>query len=123
MAADIETSRSMQPITIRYPFRPRRRSLASNRVADLFGLAAEEPPHIVAEDVTLGVRPGDVVLFSPAGTSFTERTLPLAANHAANALPRETNFPTRHPAGRPSRSQDRTRLMRDGGQRPARVDA
>lgn len=59
----------LTPITIRYPFRPARRSLAAAHVADLFGLAAEEPPHVVAEDLTLDVRPGDVVLFTgPSGS-------------------------------------------------------
>ena len=43
----------LTPITIRYPFRPARRSLAAAHVADLFGLAAEEPPHVVAEGLTL----------------------------------------------------------------------
>jgi ABC-type lipoprotein export system ATPase subunit len=59
----------LAPITIRYPVRPVRRSLATARVADLFGLAADEPPHPVAEDVTLDVRPGDLVLFTgPSGS-------------------------------------------------------
>src|SRR5436305_5044716 len=59
----------LDPITIRYAFRPRTRSLATGQVADLFGLADEEPPHVVAENVTLDVRPGDLVLFSgPSGS-------------------------------------------------------
>src|SRR5439155_15651388 len=59
----------LPPITIRYPFRPRTRSLAAGEVADLFGLADDEPPHVVAENVTLDVRPGDVVLFTgPSGS-------------------------------------------------------
>ena len=33
----------LSPITIRYPFRPARRSLATGRVADLFGLATTSP--------------------------------------------------------------------------------
>jgi ABC-type ATPase with predicted acetyltransferase domain len=57
----------LDPITIRYPFRPARRSLAAGRVADLFGLAGDE--HVVAENVRLDVRPGDVVLFAgPSGS-------------------------------------------------------
>jgi len=56
-------------ISIRYPFRPRKRSLATGQVADLFGLADDEPPHIVADNVTLDVRPGDLVLFTgPSGS-------------------------------------------------------
>ena len=59
----------LSAITIRYPFRPVRRSLAAAHVADLFGLAAEEPPHVVAENLMLDVRPGDVVLFTgPSGS-------------------------------------------------------
>lgn len=59
----------LAPITIRYTFRPARRSLATGRVADLFGLPEREPPHAVAEDVALDLRPGDLVLFTgPSGS-------------------------------------------------------
>lgn len=59
----------LAPITIRYPVRPVRRSLATARVADLFGLSADGPPHPIAENVTLDVRPGDLVLFTgPSGS-------------------------------------------------------
>lgn len=59
----------MGPVTIRYPFRPRRWSLATGQVADLFGLPREEPPHTVADGVRLDIRPGDLVLFSgPSGS-------------------------------------------------------
>jgi ABC-type ATPase with predicted acetyltransferase domain len=59
----------LSPITVRYPFCPRARSLAAGEVADLFGLADDEPPHVIAENVTLDVRPGDVVLFTgPSGS-------------------------------------------------------
>jgi ABC-type lipoprotein export system ATPase subunit len=57
------------PITIRYSFRPRTRTLATGQVADLFGLADEEPPHVVAENLMLDIRPGDLVLFTgPSGS-------------------------------------------------------
>src|SRR5262249_19091037 len=60
---------TLDPITIRYAFRPRTRSLATGQVADLFGLADEEPPHVVAENVIVDVRPGDLVLFAgPSGS-------------------------------------------------------
>src|SRR4051812_30779092 len=59
----------LQPITVRYAFRPARRSLATGAIADLFGLPEQEPPHTVAENLTLDVRPGDVVLFTgPSGS-------------------------------------------------------
>jgi ABC-type ATPase with predicted acetyltransferase domain len=59
----------LTPITIRHDFRPRRRSLATAAVADLFGLAEHEPPHTVCEALKLDVRPGDLVLFTgPSGS-------------------------------------------------------
>ncbi len=59
----------MDPITIRHAFRPVRRSLATGVVSDLFGLAATEPPHTVADGVELDIRPGDLVLFTgPSGS-------------------------------------------------------
>jgi len=59
----------MEPITIHYTFRPKKRSLATGQVADLFGLADEEPAHCVADQVLLDIRPGDLVLFTgPSGS-------------------------------------------------------
>ena len=59
----------MTPITIQNAFRPVRRSLATGRIADLFGLAAEQPAHIIAENIALDIRPGDLVLFTgPSGS-------------------------------------------------------
>ena len=59
----------LAPITIRYSFRPVRRSLATGEVADLFGLAEEPREHTVAENVVLDVRPGDLVIFTgPSGS-------------------------------------------------------
>jgi ABC-type ATPase with predicted acetyltransferase domain len=59
----------LSPITIRYSIRPHRRSLATSAVADLFGLGDLEPPLVVAENLILDIRPGDVVLFTgPSGS-------------------------------------------------------
>jgi ABC-type ATPase with predicted acetyltransferase domain len=59
----------LEPITIQYSFRPAKRSLATGQVADLFGLPEREPPHTVAENVTLDIHPGDLVLFTgPSGS-------------------------------------------------------
>jgi ABC-type ATPase with predicted acetyltransferase domain len=59
----------LAPVTIRYTFRPARRSLATGQVSDLFGLPEQEPAHTVAENVTLDIRPGDLVLFTgPSGS-------------------------------------------------------
>lgn len=54
----------LAPITIRYPFQPVRRSLVANQVADLFGLDDSPPSHTVADNVTLNIRPTDLVLFT-----------------------------------------------------------
>ena len=57
------------PIDIRYAVRPRVRSLLAGQVMDLFGLSAEEPPHIVAAGFELDVPPGAVVLLTgPSGS-------------------------------------------------------
>ena len=59
----------LSPITVRYSFRPARRSLATGHVADLFSLPEREPPHAIAENVVLDIRPGDLVLFTgPSGS-------------------------------------------------------
>ena len=59
----------LAPITIRYDFRPVRRSLATGQVADLFGLAGREPAHVLAENLALDIRAGDFVLFTgPSGS-------------------------------------------------------
>lgn len=81
----------LSPITIRYPFRPVCRSLIAGQVADLFGLADTEPPHMVAENVTLDIRPTDLVLFvgpSGSGKSSLLRAagLQLAAVDAATLV-------------------------------------
>jgi ABC-type lipoprotein export system ATPase subunit len=59
----------VDPITIHHAFRPVRRSLATGVVSDLFGLAATEPPHTVANGVELDIRSRDLVLFAgPSGS-------------------------------------------------------
>ncbi len=59
----------LAPITIRHDFRPRRRSLATAIVGDLFGLAESEPPHTICENLALDIRAGDLVLFvGPSGS-------------------------------------------------------
>lgn len=59
----------LAPITVRYSFRPARRSLATGHVTDLFGLLEQEPPHTIAENLTLDIRPGELVLFTgPSGS-------------------------------------------------------
>ena len=59
----------LDPITIRYPFHPVRRSLAICQVADLFGLADVEPDHLVAENLQIDPSPGEIVAFTgPSGS-------------------------------------------------------
>lgn len=59
----------MLPITVRYAFGPRCRSLYTGQVADLFGLDEHEPDHVIAEAFALDVQAGDLVLFTgPSGS-------------------------------------------------------
>jgi uncharacterized protein len=59
----------LNPITIRYPFRPARRSLLVGQLGDLFGLAPDEPPHTIADAVSLDIHQGDLVAFTgPSGS-------------------------------------------------------
>ena len=59
----------LAPITIRYPVRPLRRSLATGQMADLFGLSDREPAYIICENLALDLRPGDVaLLIGPSGS-------------------------------------------------------
>lgn len=69
----------LAPITLRYAFRPRRRSLATAAVADLFGLPEREPPHTICDGLALDVRPGDLVLFVGSSGSGKSSLLRAAA--------------------------------------------
>jgi ABC-type ATPase with predicted acetyltransferase domain len=74
----------LAPVTIRYDFAPKRRSLAGAEAADLFGLSECEPPHTVCENLTLDVRPGDLVLFvGPSGTGKSSIMRAVAAQLGA----------------------------------------
>ena len=59
----------LEPITLRYALAPAQRSSFTAEVADLFGLSGQEEPHTVANNLTLDIRPTDLVLFTgPSGS-------------------------------------------------------
>ena len=70
----------LAPITIRYPFRPARRSLIVGQVADLFGLDEAESQHTIAENLILDIRPTDLVLFTGPSGSGKSSLMREAAN-------------------------------------------
>lgn len=89
-------------VNIKYPIRPKKRSMSANRVVDLFGLSHEEPPLIIADNLRLDVQPADVVLFlGPSGSGKSSllrsvgtslnavdaQSLPLPAVPLVDALP------------------------------------
>ena len=75
----------MTPITIRYPVRPKKRSLAAATVVDLFGLTEGDDDIVVADHVQLDLRPTDLLLFvGPSGSG--KSSLLRAAGQQLDAL-------------------------------------
>lgn len=56
-------------LTVAYDFLPKQRSLNTSFVMDHFGIDFEQGRHVIAKDLELDLRPGDVVLFTgPSGS-------------------------------------------------------
>jgi ABC-type ATPase with predicted acetyltransferase domain len=56
-------------ITVEHEFAPKRQSVHAALVMDHFGLGFETGRHVIADNVELPIRPGDVVLFTgPSGS-------------------------------------------------------
>jgi uncharacterized protein len=59
----------LEPISLRYALAPAHRSSFTAEVSDLFGLSGQEAPHTIADNLTLDIKPTDLVLFTgPSGS-------------------------------------------------------
>jgi ABC-type glutathione transport system ATPase component len=55
-------------LTVKYPFLPRTRSIATGMVMDAFGIDFDQEEHTITEDLELPLQPGQIALFSgPSG--------------------------------------------------------
>lgn len=70
-------------LTVSYSFLPKRRSLHTSFVMDHFGVDFEQGEHVVARDVELDIRPGDVVYFTGPSGSGKSSLLRAAARELA----------------------------------------
>lgn len=59
----------LAPISISYPIPADTRSMMTNQVVNLFGLSSSHQKHVVAENLSLDIRAGDLVLITgPSGS-------------------------------------------------------
>jgi ABC-type ATPase with predicted acetyltransferase domain len=72
-------------LAVAYAFLPCRRSARVRFVMDHFGIGPDQGPHIIARDVELDVRTGDVVLVTGPSGSGKSSLLRAAADHLAAA--------------------------------------
>src|SRR5438132_923966 len=56
-------------LTIKYPFLPKSRSLATTLIMDTFGIDFDQGDHIIAENLEVNLQLGQIVLFTgPSGS-------------------------------------------------------
>jgi hypothetical protein len=82
-------------LTISYDFLPKRASIHASIVMDHFGIGFDVGRHVIAEDLDLPIRPGDVVLFTGASGSGKSSLL----RAAAEVLEKDEGAPTTRSPG------------------------
>lgn len=87
--AQLETPKDPMNLTVAHDFLPKRNSVRAAQVMDHFGIGFEQGRHVIAENLSLPIETGDIVLFS--GESGSGKSSLMRATAAALRRSDDTN--------------------------------